>query len=292
MVLGHESAGTIVSVGPSVTILKPGDRVALEPGIPCRLCDFCKKGTYNLCTGMRFAATPPINGSLCKFYVLPSDFCVPLPVHVSTEEGALIEPLSVGVHVCKLAQVSAGESIVIFGAGPVGLLTAAVARAYGASKVILVDISDKRLDFAKTFYATGVFNGTYSKDPRANAAKIAQDFDLHSGADKAVDASGAPPCINAAIHVLRPGGIFVQAGMGPVDIPFPIVDVVAKELVVKGSFRYATGDYKLSVELVASGKIDVKRLITARFEFEDAAEAFETTKQGQGIKVLIKGPKD
>jgi len=84
----------------------------------------------------------------------------------------------------------------------------------------------------------------------------------------------------------------VQAGMGPVDIPFPIVDVVAKELVVKGSFRYATGDYKLSVELVASGKIDVKRLITARFEFEDAAEAFETTKQGQGIKVLIKGPKD
>ncbi|KAA8911735.1 chaperonin 10-like protein [Sphaerosporella brunnea] len=290
MVLGHESAGTVVSVGSRVTSLAPGDRVALEPGIPCRMCDFCKGGKYNLCAEMRFAATPPYDGSLAKYYVLPADFCVKLPEHVSLEEGALVEPLSVGVHVAKLADVRPGESVVIFGAGPVGLLCAAVARAYGAMKIVVVDISQPRLDFAAKYAATHVFNGTHSRDPKVNAQAIKEQFGLGGGADKAIDASGAPPCIQAGIYVLKQGGTFVQVGMGPADIQFPIVEMAAKELVVKGSFRYAAGDYKLAVELIAAGKVEVKSLITGRWKFEDAEKAFQETLEGKGIKVLIKGP--
>jgi D-xylulose reductase len=290
MVLGHESAGTIVSVGSSVTSLAVGDRVALEPGIPCRCCNFCKAGTYNLCNDMRFAATPPYDGSLAKYYVLPADFCVKLPDNVSYEEGALVEPLAVGVHVCKQAGVSPGESVVVFGAGPVGLLCAAVARAFGATKVVMVDISQPRLDFAAKYAATGVFNGMHSRDPKVNAEAIKEQFGLGGGADRVIDASGAPPCIQAGIYVLRHGGTFVQAGMGSADITFPIVEVAVKEVTVKGSFRYSAGDYKLAVELVAAGKVDVKSLVTGRWKFEDAEKAFQETLEGKGIKVLIKGP--
>jgi len=290
MVLGHESSGTIVKVGSSVTTLSAGDRVALEPGIPCRHCAFCKAGTYNLCVDMKFAATPPYDGSLAKYYVLPSDFCVKLPENVSFEEGALVEPLSVGIHVCKLADVRPGQSVIVFGAGPIGLLCAAVARAFGATTVVVVDIVQARLDFAKRYAATGVFNGMYSRNPKENAAKIKEEFALGFGADKAIDASGAPPCIQAAIYTLRHGGTFVQAGMGPAEIMFPIVEVATKEVTVKGSFRYATGDYKLAVELIAAGKVEVKSLVTGRWAFKDAEKAFEETLDGKGIKVLIKGP--
>jgi D-xylulose reductase len=290
MVLGHESAGTIAAVGSSVTTLVPGDRVALEPGIPCRSCNFCKGGQYNLCAEMRFAATPPYDGSLAKFYVLPADFCVKLPENVSDEEGALVEPLSVGVHSARLAGIAPGESVVVFGAGPVGLLCAATARAFGAAKVVVVDISEKRREFAAQYAATGVFDGAFSREPAENAAEIKRRFGLAEGADKAIDASGAPPCVQAAIHVLRQGGTFVQVGMGPADVVFPLMEMAVKELTVKGSFRYAQGDYQLAVKLIAEGKVDVKSLITARYEFEDAEKAFQETAEGKGIKVLIKGP--
>lgn len=290
MVLGHESSGTIVSVGSAVTSLVAGDRVALEPGIPCRLCVFCKAGTYNLCPEMKFAATPPYDGSLAKYYVLPADFCVKLPDNVDFEEGALVEPLSVGVHVAKLANIKPGQSILIFGAGPIGLLVAAVAKAFGATKVVIVDVNQARLDFALGYAATGVFNGTYSRDPRVNAEKIKEEFGLGLGADVAVDASGAEPCIQAAIYALRHGGTYLQVGAGKDSVDFPIQEFSAKELVAKGSFRYASGDYRLAVDLIASGKVDVKSLITGRYPFEQAETAFEETASGKGIKVLIKGP--
>lgn len=296
MVLGHESAGVIHSVGSGVTDLRAGDRVALEPGIPCRFCEHCKGGNYNLCGDMRFAATPPYDGSLCKYYVLPADFCTPLPPHVTTEEGALLEPLAVGVHVARQAAVAPGDHVVVFGAGPVGLLTAGVAAAFGAATVSVVDIVQARLDFAAAFDGvSGVFNAVSqgAKDPEENAKKILNTLGLPAhGVDKAVDATGAPPCIAAAIHVLRSGGTFVQAGMGPAEITFPIVAMAAKELTVKGSFRYKQGDYKLAAHLVASGKVKVAGLVSHRFAFEKAEEAFGVVKRGEGIKVVIEGVKD
>ncbi|RVX72737.1 putative D-xylulose reductase A [Exophiala mesophila] len=290
MVLGHESAGTVFEVGSAVKDLKKGDRVAMEPGVPCRRCVRCKEGNYNLCFEMAFAATPPYNGTLAKYYVLPEDFCHKLPDNVSLEEGALCEPLAVGVHITKQASVRQGDSVIVFGAGPVGLLCAAVARAFGAKKVIAVDINAERLEFAKSFAADYTFIPS-KVSPQENAQKIKDEFDLPIGVDVAIDASGAAPSVQTAIHVLRSGGRYVQGGMGGDEITFPIMAACTKELTVKGSFRYGSGDYQNALDLVSSGQIDVKKLISRKVSFDDAEKAFEDVKAGKAIKVLIEGPK-
>ncbi|KAH8883606.1 hypothetical protein GQ53DRAFT_752824 [Thozetella sp. PMI_491] len=289
MVLGHESAGTVVAVGSAVTAVKPGDRVAIEPGYPCRRCGPCMSGHYNLCPDMKFAATPPYDGTLTGFWTAPEDFLYKLPDHVSLQEGALFEPLAVGVHITKQASITPGQTVVVMGAGPVGLLCAAVAKAYGASKVVSVDIVQSKLDFALTFGATHTYL-SQRVSPADNAKNIIEAAGLGEGADAVIDASGAEPSIQAAVHLVRRGGTYVQGGMGKPDITFPIVALCAKEITAKGSFRYSAGDYKLALDLVSSGKVDVKKLITKVVEFSQAEEAFNEVKEGQVIKILIAGP--
>ncbi|KAI9753963.1 MAG: hypothetical protein M4579_004923 [Chaenotheca gracillima] len=288
MVLGHESAGVVSAVGDSVKGLRKGDRVALEPGVPCRRCDRCREGKYNLCPDMAFAATPPFDGTLTKYYVLPEDFCYKLPENMGLDEGALIEPLSVAVHIVKQAAVKPGNSVVVFGAGPVGLLCCAVARSFGATKIISVDIVKDRLTFAAKYAATGTFEPTRDA-PEHNAARLIEDHKLGAGADVIIDASGAPPSIQTAIHALRVGGTYVQGGMGRDEISFPIMALCTKELIASGSFRYGPGDYALAVDLVATGRVSVKELITGRVKFEEAEQAFKDVKAGKGIKILIEG---
>nr|POE52279.1 putative d-xylulose reductase a [Quercus suber] len=289
MVLGHESSGIISAVGARVTTLQVGDRVCMEPGVCCRRCARCKEGNYNLCLNMKFAATPPYDGTLARYYVLPEDFCYKLPEHVSLEEGALMEPLSVGVHVVRQGGVQSGDSVVVFGAGPVGVLCCAVARAFGATKVVCIDVNEERLAFAKSYAATHTVVAQ-REAAEEGARRIIETADLGLGADVTIDATGAEPCIQVGIHVTRGGGTYVQAGNGKPDISFPIGLMGNKELSVKGSFRYKEGDYRLSVGLVASGKINVKQLITGRVAFEDAEKAFADVKAGKGIKTLICGP--
>ncbi len=291
MVLGHESAGTIVEVGSAVKNVKVGDRVALEPGTPCRRCTPCLAGKYNLCPDMRFAATPPFDGTLAGYYTSAEDFVYKLPKNVSLAEGALMEPLAVGVHITKQADIKPGQSVVVIGAGPVGLLCMAVARAYGATKIIAVDIQQSRLDFAKGYAATGTYI-PQKVSAEENAANIIKEFDLGEGADAVIDASGAEPSIQTSIHLTRRGGVYIQGGMGKENITFPIVALCCKEMTMKGSFRYGSGDYALAVELVATGKIDVKALITGTVKFTEAEEAFKAVKSGKGIKTLILGPNE
>ncbi|KAI9923447.1 hypothetical protein MW887_009308 [Aspergillus wentii] len=288
MVLGHESSGVISKAGSAVKTLKVGDQVAMEPGISCRRCEPCKSGKYNLCESMAFAATPPYDGTLAKYYVLPEDFCYKLPSQITLQEGAVMEPLSVAVHIVKQANVSPGQSVVVFGAGPVGLLCCAVAKAFGASKIIAVDIQPARLDFAKKYAATATFEPAKTLAV-ANADRMKEENELGSGADVVIDASGAEPSVHTGIHVLRTGGTYVQGGMGRSEITFPIMAACTKELNVKGSFRYGSGDYKLAVDLVASGKVNVRDLITGTVNFEDAEQAFKEVKAGKGIKTLIAG---
>ena len=291
MVLGHESAGTVVEVGEGVTTLKKGDRVALEPGYPCRHCEPCLSGHYNLCPDMRFAATPPYDGTLTGFWSAPADFCYRLPENVSLQEGALIEPLAVGVHIVKQARVQPGQSVVIMGAGPVGLLCAAVARAFGATKVVQVDIVPSKLEFARSYAATHTYL-SQRVSPEENARALLAAADLGAGADAVIDASGAEPSIQAALHVVRTGGTYVQGGMGKSDITFPIMALCIKEVTARGSFRYGSGDYKLAIELVAAGRVDVKALVNGVVAFRDAEEAFKKVKEGQVIKILIAGPNE
>lgn len=289
MVLGHESSGTVLSVGSEVKSLKKGDRVAMEPGIPCRSCVRCKEGFYNLCPDMAFAATPPYDGTLAKYYILPDDFCYKLPEHVSLEEGALLEPLAVAVHITRQSNIKHGDSVVVFGAGPVGILCVAVAKALGASKIVAVDIQPKRLEFVKEFAGAKTYI-SQKVSAEENAANIIKENDLGDGADVAIDASGVEPSIQAAIHVLRKGGSYVQGGMGRDECTFPIMAACTKELIIRGSFRYKQGDYATALQLVTTGAVKVKDVITRTVKFEDALQAFEDIKDGKGIKVLIAGP--
>ncbi|KAJ4290784.1 Endo-1,4-beta-xylanase 2 [Collariella sp. IMI 366227] len=291
MVLGHESAGTVVEVGSQVKTLKKGDRVALEPGYPCRRCSDCLSGRYNLCHEMVFAATPPYDGTLTGFWRAPFDFCYKLPDNVSLQEGALIEPLAVAVHIVKQARVQPGQSVVIMGAGPVGLLCAAVARSFGATKVVSVDIVQPKLDFAKSFAATHTYLSA-RVSAEENAKRLLAAADLGAGADVVIDASGAEPSIQTSLHAVRMGGTYVQGGMGKADITFPIMALCLKEVTARGSFRYGSGDYKLAIELVAAGKVDVKKLVNGVVAFRDAEEAFKKVKEGQVIKILIAGPNE
>ncbi|KAF2997487.1 hypothetical protein E8E14_005286 [Neopestalotiopsis sp. 37M] len=291
MVLGHESAGTVVAVGESVTTLSKGDRVALEPGYPCRRCEPCLAGHYNLCPEMRFAATPPHDGTLTGFWAAPADFCYKLPDHVSTQEGALVEPLAVAVHIVRQASVTPGQSVVVMGAGPVGLLCAAVAKAFGATTVCSVDIVDSKLEFAKGFCSTHTY-ASQRVSAEDNADNIKRAIGRPDGADVVIDASGAEPSIQTSLHTVRMGGTYVQGGMGKPDITFPIMALCLKEVTAKGSFRYGSGDYRLAVELLASGKVDVKKLISDVVAFEQAEEAFKKVAEGKVIKILIAGPNE
>ena len=243
---------------------------------------------------MTFAASPPeAHGALCKYFKLPEDFCYKLPEGVGLEEGALVEPSAVAVHMARLTSVTSGDTAVVFGAGTVGLLCAGVAKAFGAAKVVIVDILERKVEFAKGF-VKGVEAYIPGKDLSAeeNAAKMIKGFGLGQGADVVLEASGAEASVNTGVHVLRSGGRYVQGGLGKPMCNFPIVTMSVKEITMKGCFRYGEGDFKTALSLISEGKLNVKELITKRVDFGQAVEAWETTRKGEGIKTLIRGVKD
>jgi D-xylulose reductase len=275
-----------------------GQRVAIEPGVPCRRCDYCRSGQYNFCADTVFAATPPWDGTLSKYYTVASDYVYPIPDHMTMEEGALVEPTAVAVQVLKVADMRANQTVVVFGCGPIGVLCQAVAKAYGASKVVGVDIVQSRLDFAKSYGADEVFLYPKSK-PGSDlvthseqvASAIKQQFNLGDGGDVVLECSGAEPSIQTGVFVTKKGGTYVQTGMGEENVTFPITTACIRGLHIKGSIRYTTGCYPTAIDLISSGKIDVKRLVTNRFKFEQAEQAFELVKEGRTdvLKVMIEG---
>ncbi|KAK0468221.1 xylitol dehydrogenase [Desarmillaria tabescens] len=292
MVLGHESAGIVHKVGSNVKNVSVGDRVAVEPGATCRTCEACKSGRYELCPDIIFAATPPYDGTLCRYYRVPSDLAYPLPEGVSLEDGAMyrLSLWPVGVHsVANLGGFRSGQSIIVFGCGPVGLLCMAVAKALGASRIIA------RLDFAKNYAATDVYL-PLRFNPGETKLLLGVTERGKNSLDLVIDASGAEVSIQTGFQVAKSGGIVVQVGMGTPDIPINMSMLYNKELNYKGSFRYGPGDYPLAIQLVAQGKIDLKPLVTHRFSFQDALVAFNTTKAGKSadgkgvIKAIISGP--
>ncbi|KIW99865.1 uncharacterized protein Z518_10793 [Rhinocladiella mackenziei CBS 650.93] len=307
IVLGHESAGTVVEIGSAVTNLRVGDKVAIEPGVPCRHCNYCRSGSYNLCPDTVFAATPPHNGTLSKFYKTAADYCYPLAENMTLEDGALCEPVAVAVQICKVGRVRAGQTVVVFGCGPIGLLVQCVAKAYAAKKVIGIDLNASRMELANSVLkcADGVFapplmpkaeGEACSADNESEwsahvAEQIKQTFQLGEGPDVVIDATGAQPCIQTGVHLCKKGGMYVQAGMGRENVVFPITTACIRDLTIRGSIRYTAGVYPAAVDLVASGKIDPKILITHRFPFEKAEEAFETVRKGgeNVLKVIIEG---
>lgn len=236
MVIGHEAAGVIAKVGKNVKHLVVGDRVAIEPGTPCRMCDHCKGGKYNLCPEMVFCATPPYDGNLTKYYKHPADFCYKLPAHVSMEEGALLEPLSVGVHACKRAGVQLGSKVLILGAGPIGLVTLLTAQSMGASNILITDIAQNRLDVAKSLGA----HNTLLIDPKAKEEDMVKRVHQVMGTEPniTIDCCGFESTIRLGIFATMSGGCVVIVGMGPEEAKIPLVNALAREVDIRGIFRY------------------------------------------------------
>lgn len=234
---------------------------------------------------MVFCATPPYDGNLTKYYAHAADYCYKLPDHVTMEEGALLEPLSVGVHACRRADVSIGSTVLILGAGPIGLVTLLVAKSMGATDITITDIAANRLEIAAAMGA----NHTILIEPTNTEQQNVQLVHACMGApDKTIDCSGAESTARLAILATKSGGCVVLVGMGAAESKLPLCDGLVREVDIRGVFRYCN-DYPAALALVASGSVDVKKLVTHHFDITETAKAFETARHGLGgaIKVMI-----
>lgn len=269
MILGHEAAGEIIEVGANVKDLKPGDRVCMEPGIPNAKSKASKLGLYNLDPEVIFWATPPVHGCLIEEVIHPAEYTYKLPDNMSMGEGAMVEPLSIGLQAAKKARIVPGDVAVVVGAGTIGIMCAVSALAGGCSKVFIVDSKKEKLEIAGSY--DGIIPVDFTKqDP----FKVVLDATDGWGAEVLMEASGAEPVYPGFTKYCCPGGKVVLVGI-PIDpVPFDISAIQAKELDFASVFRYAN-IYPRAINLIGSGKIDVKRLISRTFPFEKAVEAFE-----------------
>ena len=268
MVLGHEASGTVVEAGANVKGLKPGDRVCMEPGIPDPGSRATMLGIYNLDPEVRFWATPPVHGCLRETVVHPAMFTFKLPDNLGFDEGALIEPMAIGLHAATKAGIKPGDTALVTGCGTIGLVTALAALSAGCSRVIITDIKAEKLELAKKYGITTVHAASES------VVETVKELTDGWGVDVIFEATGNEKVIADIFTPLCPGGTVVLIGM-PVD-PAPI-DVVAaqtKEACIKTIFRYAHM-YPRALALAGSGKIDLKPLVTDRFSFKDSVKAFE-----------------
>ena len=268
MVLGHEAAGTIVEVGKEVKNLRVGDRVCMEPGIPDPNSRAARLGIYNLDPAVRFWATPPVHGCLTRTVMHPAAYTFKLPDNVSFAEGAMVEPLAVGMHAAVKAKIKPGDLAVVMGAGPIGMVTALAALAGGCSQVIITDVQQPKLDLARTLGAIVPVNVA-----KQNLGEVVNQMTDDWGADLVFEASGHPSAILKVQEPLRPGGRIVFIGMPVEPTPIDLVAIQAKEAEIETIFRYAHV-YPRALALMGSGKINLKPLISRTFDFRDSVAAF------------------
>ncbi|KAK8198604.1 hypothetical protein M8818_006471 [Zalaria obscura] len=310
LTLGHESSGIVTAVGSSVSNFKPGDRVALEVGIPCEQCLRCKEGRYNICKDMRFRSSaksfPHFQGTLQERINHPAKWCHKLPEGTSMELGALLEPLGVAIHGFRRSLMKPGMTVLVFGAGAVGLLAAAVAKVKGAKTVVIADIDAGRVDFAvENGFAHKGFTVPMKrgKDTDENlaiaketASSIGEVSDRESQAvgevDVVFECTGVPACVQAGIYATKPGGRVMLIGMGVPVQTLALSAAALREVDLVGVFRYAN-TYPEGIEIVSkqgSGYPDFSKLVTHRYVgLDNAVEAFEMagkTKDGKGKLVL------
>ncbi len=288
MVLGHEAAGTIIEVGTGVTDLRVGDRVCMEPGIPDPNSRATREGRYNLDPAVRFWATPPVHGVLRPSVVHPAAFTFRLPDNVSFAEGAMVEPLAVGMHAANKAALTPGDVAVVLGAGPIGLVTALAALAGGCARVIVTDVVAPKLTLAESL-KPGAITGVNVAD---TPARVAVDNATDGwGVDVVFECSGNARAAAGVFDLIAPGGVVVYVGMPGEPIAFDVVAAQVKEARVEHVFRYAHV-YPRALRLMGSGQLDVKPLITDTFTFAQSREAFDfcTAMPDTSVKAQITLP--
>lgn len=281
---GHESCGTVARAAADGSGPPEGARVAVEPGIPCRRCALCKSGRYNLCPDVVFLSAPPVNGTFAEYAAVASDFAHPLPDRIDDEAGAFVEPIAVGVQACTRARLRAGSSVAVLGAGPIGLVTGLVARAFGAGPVVVVDRLENRLALARTlgFAAIG-----------ADVSNLASELArlVGSGVDAVFDATGSSAaCATAPLLAARGGSVTLIGWPETSLVGLPVDQIMEKELDVHGVNRYCNA-FPRAISLLASGAIDTRPLVSHRFAFARIVEAFSfaATHRGETVKVMVEG---
>lgn len=286
--LGHECAGEIVEVGANVKHLKVGDRVAVEPGKPCGKCEFCQKGKYNLCPDMIFMSAPHPKkldeGAFVEYSVRPAGFCFKIPEHVTYDEGAMAEPLSVALQALKRGRVTAGQTMAILGCGPIAFSILLAAKAYGVSEIYMTDVVDYRIDKAAELGAAKAYN--VAKDDYIN--EIIKETNGR-GVDVVIDTTANDKAYESMTDIVMRGGVIVLVGMRSDEMAqLNVGAIIDKELDVTSVFRY-DNVYQKAVNLIASGMVDMNKLITHKKPLEEVVEALEIAAQRKDncIKVVV-----
>lgn len=284
IILGHEASGDIVKVGKKVEHLKEGQRVAIEPGATCGECVHCRTGRYNLCPHVEFLATPPYDGAFCEYVTMRADLVFPIPDSMSYETAALVEPFSVGVHAVRRGDLKQGETVIIMGMGPIGLVTAAAAKMAGAQTIIGVDLEQSRLDVAKEMGANYTINLR-----EENLEDKVNEYTNGMGVDLAIETAGSPKAVQGCISSVRRGGRVTIVGMSPQDgVPISISQIIDKEIDVKGIFRYHH-TYPAAIDMLSNSEINIERIITNEYQLSETAVAFEQSinDKANTLKIII-----
>jgi L-iditol 2-dehydrogenase len=276
LVLGHEAGGTVVQLGHGVTSLAVGQRVSIEPGVPCRNCAQCLAGRYNLCPNVRFFATPPYDGAFAEYVAMPAAFVFAIPDSLSDDAAGLLEPLSVGVWACRRTQVAPDTRVLVTGAGPIGLIAAQTARAYGAQQVAVTDINPTRLELAAELGLTPI---------DVSAAPLA---DSGIEVDVLLECSGNAQATWDAVHTVGRAGRVALVGMGGDEVRLPLGHVQDREITVTGAFRYAN-TWPTAISLAASGRVDLDRLVTGHYGLDQVEAALTASRRDpQTMKAIIR----
>ena len=284
MVLGHEIAGTVAEVGPDVTSVAPGTRIAVNPSRPCGHCRYCREGMRHECLDMHFIGSamrfPHAQGGFRQSLTVRAEQAVPIADGMTMAEAAMAEPLAVCLHAAAHAGPLQGRRVLVTGCGPIGALCTAVARHAGAAEIVATDIADYPLQVAGEVGATRTINSATEPDALAPYAVDKGTFDV------LFECSGNERALVGALEALRPGGIVVQVGLGG-DMKLPINLMVAKELQIRGTFRFDR-EFALAVELMGRGQVDVKPLLSATIPFREAPGAFALAQdRSRAVKVQL-----
>lgn len=283
---GHEMAGDIVAVGSEVRRFAIGDRVTIDPQRVCGVCDDCVSGHPNSCVNKIMLGVQEWPGAFGQYIVGPEQQIYKLPDHLSYAEGSMVEPLSVGVHAVRQARVKPGSLVLILGGGTIGLCALAGARAAGAAQVIVTDAFDFNLEVAKKLGATATVNVR-----RQDVNQVVADVTGGKGMDAALVAVGVPAVVNQAIAAVKRRGEVVLIGLfhEPISIQDSFA-IISAERVLRGSQTYTPEDVRRALDLIASGQVDVKTMITHQLPIDEAQHAFEMVDKRleDCIKVILK----
>jgi L-iditol 2-dehydrogenase len=276
LVLGHEFAGVIENGE------RRGERVAVDPAIQCGACQFCLEGNPNLCAALRFAGYETEDGALREYVAWPTRCLYSLPDSLTDADGVMLEPLGVAIHAVDLGHLKTGMTVGVFGCGPIGLLVLQVARAAGATRLIATDKLPHRLEAARSFGATAVFQAT---DGQESAEVLAATNGR--GVDVSFEVAGENEAVETAIAAAKPGGRVILVGIPAEDrTAFTASLARRKGLTIKLSRRMKRV-YPRAIRLVESGMVDVRSLVSHRFPLEEFDRAFSIAHRREGFKVII-----